>query len=175
MRRTTWLVLASLFGGSMAILAWQEGSIASNDPAKIPIFRDNRIHLAPAPELERENVELIAAFRDLPEVEIEISSKEPQSKLFEHELGFRRLETRLPVAPAKPLGNLQVHDALGWLARHQKADGSWSSPGYTDRCSGSKCQRLIGNETFSLGVTGLATMAFVRAGVDYQTSDESAG
>jgi len=78
--------------------------------------------------------------------------------------------------PPRPLksGNLRaaggtgteqaVRDALDWLQAHQDDDGRWSCDGFMkhdppeDRCWG------LGEECNDVGVTGLALLAFMRAG-----------
>jgi hypothetical protein len=79
--------------------------------------------------------------------------------------GLRTIELppRIPDAAAR---------ALECLVRHQDPDGGWSSPSYTRNCGEGGCKRLQGNEDFSLGVTGLADMAFLRAGVDPRREED---
>jgi len=56
-----------------------------------------------------------------------------------------------------------VAAALGWLARHQSADGHWKCAGFGETCAGAACVGP-GNEEFDVGVTGLAVLAFLGAG-----------
>jgi hypothetical protein len=56
-----------------------------------------------------------------------------------------RLERAFAVGP-------EVRAALRWLALHQEADGRWD------------CDRFQGSEPYDTGVTGLAVLAFLRAG-----------
>jgi len=55
-----------------------------------------------------------------------------------------------------------VEDGLDWLARHQRADGSWSM-NYQDQCQALPCraQRSIESDT---GATGLALLPLLGAG-----------
>ncbi len=57
-----------------------------------------------------------------------------------------------------------VRAALGWLARHQNPDGSWSVTGYTKRCVAA-CAPNPGHEDYDAGVTGLSLLAFLGTGV----------
>lgn len=58
-----------------------------------------------------------------------------------------------------------VRAALGWLARHQSADGSWKATGYVERCPKEKpCKPNPGGEDGDGGVTALALVAFLGAG-----------
>jgi len=58
-----------------------------------------------------------------------------------------------------------VRGALGWLARHQSADGSWKLTGYIERCPKDKpCKPNPGGEEGDGGVTALALVAFLGAG-----------
>jgi hypothetical protein len=74
-----------------------------------------------------------------------------------------------------------VHTALGWLARHQNEDGSWSAVEYHKQCNrdlptgthfeGGKCLPGPGRGDFDAGVTGLATLAFLGAGYTPSSDD----
>ena len=57
-----------------------------------------------------------------------------------------------------------VRRALGWLARHQADDGSWSPTNYTKQCKKGKCNPNPGTEDYEVAVTGLALSAFLGAG-----------
>ncbi len=68
--------------------------------------------------------------------------------------------------------------AMDWLLRHQNPDGSWSSAGYTDRCSKKRgpCTnadvstkpKCLGSKLHDVGVTGLAVLAFTGYGHTHQ-------
>ena len=60
-------------------------------------------------------------------------------------------------------GSGAVLAALRWLARHQSPDGTWEVRGYTRRCH-KECLPSPGADDFDVGVTGLALLAFSRAG-----------
>ncbi len=57
--------------------------------------------------------------------------------------------------------------SLQWLKAHQSADGSWDCDGFTSNCghvqSGSACDGA-GEATHDVGMTGLATLAFLGDG-----------
>jgi antitoxin component YwqK of YwqJK toxin-antitoxin module len=59
-----------------------------------------------------------------------------------------------------------IEDALDWLARHQDADGRWSSSAFSERCKsrGDEVCDGAGLDGHAVGVTGLALLAFLRAG-----------
>ncbi|GEM_PF-6488790 len=54
--------------------------------------------------------------------------------------------------------------ALLWLARHQEDDGRWGADAYPQRCQGQQC-RGAGQSENDAGLTGLAALAFLSAGV----------
>jgi hypothetical protein len=60
--------------------------------------------------------------------------------------------------------------ALRWLARHQNPDGSWSTKGYTVRCS-QACTPNPGHDDFDAGNTGLSLLAFLGAGYSHLSKD----
>jgi hypothetical protein len=60
--------------------------------------------------------------------------------------------------------------ALRWLARHQNPDGSWSTVGYTVRCS-KACTPNPGHDDFDAGNTGLSLLAFLGAGYSHLSKD----
>jgi len=64
-----------------------------------------------------------------------------------------------------------VRAALRWLARHQSGDGSWSSAGFSQQCSGDKCSGPGGRDV-DTGDTGLALLAFLGAGYSHLSRDE---
>lgn len=63
-----------------------------------------------------------------------------------------------------------ILEALKWLARHQKADGSWATSRFCANCGSygykSECSpnEYPGNEEYDVGNTGLALLAFLGAG-----------
>ena len=62
--------------------------------------------------------------------------------------------------------------ALRWLARHQEADGSWRAGQFGLRCTGEACKGT-GDLEHDVGVTGLALLAFVRAGCTPESKEIS--
>ncbi len=62
-----------------------------------------------------------------------------------------------------------VDRALGWLARHQGADGTWDCDEFTHTCRGGKPCIGPGYEAYDLGVTGLAMLAFLGAGHTHES------
>lgn len=61
-----------------------------------------------------------------------------------------------------------VTRALDWLSRHQNVDGSWSAETWSARCAadgGCSGPQGAGGPQFDVGVTALATLAFLRAGL----------
>lgn len=61
-----------------------------------------------------------------------------------------------------------VEAGLDWLARHQDADGSWSVDEFHRHCRGTRC-RGQGLREYRTGVTALALLAFLGAGIDPNT------
>jgi Squalene-hopene cyclase C-terminal domain len=61
-----------------------------------------------------------------------------------------------------------VEAALRWLAKHQHPDGSWRCAGFSKQCQGGQCT-MPGHKSYTAGVTGLATLAFVGAGYTQKT------
>ncbi len=58
-----------------------------------------------------------------------------------------------------------VRDGLEWLANHQNSDGSWDADNFHHHCGGRRC-RGSGYPEYKIGVTALATLAFLGAGED---------
>lgn len=56
-----------------------------------------------------------------------------------------------------------VAAGLGWLRRHQAADGRWDADGFPGACAAAACANP-GFESYDVGVTALATLAFLGAG-----------
>ncbi len=74
-----------------------------------------------------------------------------------------------------------VHRGLGWLARHQSADGSWSGRYFTLVCQ-QPCPRVdraachddaTGWDHIDIGITGLAVLAFAENGYAHQNGTRS--
>jgi hypothetical protein len=65
----------------------------------------------------------------------------------------------------EPTGTDVVLEALRWLARHQRRDGSWSGAG--PAC----CRPAAGTPDSDVGVTGLALLAFLGAGYSHLSKD----
>lgn len=59
--------------------------------------------------------------------------------------------------------SVALTDGLGWLARHQEADGRWSSAAFDAHCTGASCPGS-GYSGLDVGVTGLAVLAFLSCG-----------
>lgn len=57
-----------------------------------------------------------------------------------------------------------IEGALDWLARHQFADGSWGAQTFSTTCDGRFCMGR-GSAEHDIGVTALATLAFVESGL----------
>lgn len=65
-----------------------------------------------------------------------------------------------PNAPRAEETQSPVTRALDWFARHQTEDGRWSAAGFSDACSGEKCDRG-GAQGDDLRSTALVTLCFV--------------
>jgi hypothetical protein len=65
-------------------------------------------------------------------------------------------------------------NALRWLAIHQNEDGSWASASWTARCTDPVCEAAPAGE-YPVGVTSLALLAFLCAGVNPGTDFKWAG
>ncbi|MHC4607362.1 MAG: prenyltransferase/squalene oxidase repeat-containing protein [Planctomycetota bacterium] len=95
--------------------------------------------------------------------------------------GNRELATKKGGGPSET----HKHEALLWLARHQNADGSWSTTGYTRHCNktlpngknygGGSCTPNPGHDDFDAGVTGLSLLAFLGAGYSHISIEEYDG
>jgi len=84
--------------------------------------------------------------------------------------GSSRARSADTKARPKSVTDKHLKAALAWLARHQEANGSWSTTqfhkncgryGFTEDCAGSE---LTGNDQYDVGVTGLALLAFLGGG-----------
>lgn len=56
-----------------------------------------------------------------------------------------------------------IESALGWLARHQSADGHWAAADFAKACGDTPCNGA-GKSLHDTGVTALAVLAFLGAG-----------
>lgn len=65
-----------------------------------------------------------------------------------------------------------VEAHLRWLARHQSADGSWSPDHYDQQCATPGECTGKGYPEHQVGVTALATLAFLGAGYDERSTKE---
>lgn len=81
-------------------------------------------------------------------------------------LGAAALVVAPSQAPAKDDTTVVVGSALGWLARHQTPDGSWSPHQWAMTCTKGACRGGTyerGDSRYVVGVTALAVQAFVAA------------
>jgi len=94
---------------------------------------------------------------------------------------------RRPYDPTKPIGTGEggrdpvahtvgidkaVREGLLWLCRHQNKDGSWGALSMRERCDPSRpCfdPKLQANAHYDEGLTGLALLAFLGAGISHKT------
>lgn len=87
----------------------------------------------------------------------------------------------LPSAPAEtpPLGRPGrplppgIREGLVWLGRHQRADGAWAAKAYVAECRGAAgpCTPNPGYASYDRGVTGLALLACLGAGIGLDDPD----
>jgi hypothetical protein len=66
-----------------------------------------------------------------------------------------------------PATESAVEAGLRWLSRHQSPDGHWDSVNYCKECKGTPCDG-VGISDFDTGLTGLALLAFLGAGITPQ-------
>ena len=66
-----------------------------------------------------------------------------------------------------------VDDALGWLARHQGADGAWRARDHLKQCTDGSCTRhgVRGDDDHTAGLTGLALLAFLGSGYTHRSPE----
>jgi len=67
-------------------------------------------------------------------------------------------------APESPEAARAVERGLDWLARHESAAGGWSAAGFRERCDKSSPCGGVGEAENDVGLTGLATLAFLGGG-----------
>lgn len=85
------------------------------------------------------------------------------------------LPPRWPTSAAAAPVEEAVLGGLGWLARHQAADGSWTVESARERCSpGKSCfdADLKATHAYDEGLTGLALLAFLDAGFTHESKYE---
>ncbi|MFA6046815.1 MAG: prenyltransferase/squalene oxidase repeat-containing protein, partial [Phycisphaerales bacterium] len=78
-------------------------------------------------------------------------------------------QTMLEACGGNEQSEQAVTAALGWLARHQDRDGSWSLQSYDRRCKGASCTGL-GSVNSDSAATALALLPFLAAGQSHKTS-----
>lgn len=101
-----------------------------------------------------------------PDAEIRVRAKDLLKRLAREALrGPKFFDAR---AAGKP--DPAVAAALGWLARHQNADGSWSATAYVKRCK-EACKPNPGEADYDAAMTGLALLAFLGAGHTHQSKE----
>jgi len=79
-----------------------------------------------------------------------------------------------PGVPGRAL-DPSIRDALVWLARHQDPDGGWSVTGHAARCAARGCLPNVGHDAYGPGVTALAVLAVLGAGIGWHDQDEYEG
>ncbi len=77
-------------------------------------------------------------------------------------------------APDPLPADAAIERGLGWLARHQDKDGSWSPASLAARCTGDPC-RGGGDDSYRTGVTALAILAFLGAGYTHDSDAAADG
>jgi hypothetical protein len=75
----------------------------------------------------------------------------------------RYVDSRQEVAHPADLVATSLSFGLGWLQRHQHAEGLWSARSFTQRCEGKVCLGR-GSDEHEVGVTALATLAILESG-----------
>lgn len=84
--------------------------------------------------------------------------------------GFSARRIGRVARPPNPGGteSIVISDALDWLARHQRTDGSWGCADFAKGCGESKCGGG-GEACYDVGVTALAVLAFEGAGYSHMS------
>jgi HEAT repeat protein len=67
-------------------------------------------------------------------------------------------------APEAPEVARAVERGLDWLDRHRTPGGGWSAAGFRERCEKATPCGGVGEQQHDVGLTGLATLAFLGAG-----------
>jgi serine/threonine-protein kinase len=76
-----------------------------------------------------------------------------------------------PTEAGRPL-RAEVREALLWLARHQNTDGIWSAVKFVDRCAANDlCTPNPGSDNYAMGVSALALLAMLGAGIGFNDQD----
>lgn len=68
-----------------------------------------------------------------------------------------------------------VRRGLAWLGRHQDPDGSWDPHGFSRHCRPGLSCTGAGFAEYRTGVTALALLAFLGAGIDHRTESPERG
>ncbi len=79
--------------------------------------------------------------------------------------------TRILRGYDSPVTESALLAALGWLARHQDKDGRWDIDGFKKNCTNQKCGGEAKAETFDVGTSALALLAFMRAGQTHRSGE----
>ncbi|MHC5022112.1 MAG: hypothetical protein ACYTGX_18800 [Planctomycetota bacterium] len=77
-----------------------------------------------------------------------------------------------PAAAGTP--GAAVDAALAWLARHQGDDGAWRSKSFTLQCAKTGCGGAAAADDHTVGVTGLAILAFLGRGHTHKAGEYQA-
>ncbi len=85
------------------------------------------------------------------------------------------IRKREPGVPGRTL-DPAIRGALVWLARHQNPDGSWDVARHSARCEAARpCSASPGHEDYAPGVSALAVLAILGAGIGWHDQDEYDG
>ena len=71
-----------------------------------------------------------------------------------------------------PQSEAAVRHAIGWLARHQSSDGSWSLKNYVQRCKDASCSGP-GNVDADAAATAMGLLPFLAAGETHKTGGKT--
>jgi hypothetical protein len=93
------------------------------------------------------------------------------------ELKPKNVPAKPPVKPGKQQKkDAKVESAIAaglkWLAAHQSPEGNWDSDSFAKQCKDTICEGP-GFGEYDAGVTGLAVLAFLGAGVTHNSGDAS--
>jgi hypothetical protein len=84
------------------------------------------------------------------------------------------VDGRPDVAHAGSAVRPAVASAVGWLERHQYAEGLWSARSFAQMCEGKVCAGR-GDDAHDVGVTALAALAILESGLPRERIAASAG